>query len=150
MSPGGSSKDGRQPGTLQGDRLTPSVPATHTATRFMEEKHLRDFSTEVQELKNRLTDPLQHLGHLGNNLVQWAAFFCQGSCQLTESENKNRQTNSVYSGLWELTNQRRLVIQGRGLKRQALKCSGQVKGEQRCCSMRNIVCFLNIKVWKHL
>lgn len=29
MSPGGRSKDGRQPGTLHGDRLTPSVPAIH-------------------------------------------------------------------------------------------------------------------------
>lgn len=53
MSPGGSSKEGRQPGTLQGDRLTPSVPATHTATRFMRGKHPRISQKEQKQQTHR-------------------------------------------------------------------------------------------------
>lgn len=38
-----------------------------------------------RELKvgNKLTDPLQDLRHRGNDVVQWAAFFCQSSRQLS-------------------------------------------------------------------
>lgn len=74
MSPGGRSKDGRQPGTLHGDRLTPSVPATRALM-------LRMPLCSSWNLPG-LTDLLQNLGDFQNDLVQRAAFFCQGPCNL--------------------------------------------------------------------
>lgn len=54
MSPGGRSNDGRQPGTLHGDRLTPSVPATHTKTFVLGKR------TSVFSLSLKMNDKVTH------------------------------------------------------------------------------------------
>lgn len=83
MSPAGSSNEGRQPGTLHGDRLTPSVPGNQMV-KIMNKWWRRKINNNI--IKNNLTNPLQRLCHLGNDLEQWAAFFCQSTCQLETQE----------------------------------------------------------------